>query len=308
MAESISEREDSDGCEVNTEETEEGSQNFFQNARDVPECAVCLQLCIHPVKLPCGHIFCYLCVKGVANQSKRCAMCRHELPPDFLDHPQLVHKDDLSEVTSFDDGQQWFYEGHNGWWQYDERTSWELETAHARGDKTCELLIAGFLYVVDFENMVQMRRNDPSRRRRVKRDAATIPKKGIAGLRIPSSDNRGRELADGQEVMGDAPTNLAMHVARSLDRSSLPSTQSLHDRQKRSSPTLVPPNNTPQTPHTPSTSSARSSPDVMLSELSLNQAMQGLQNLDLEGNNVSLVDDLTTLRTTDNANRANETH
>ena len=27
------------------------------------ECAVCLQTCLLPVKLPCGHIFCYLCVK-----------------------------------------------------------------------------------------------------------------------------------------------------------------------------------------------------------------------------------------------------
>lgn len=27
------------------------------------ECPVCLQTCIHPAKLPCGHIFCFLCVK-----------------------------------------------------------------------------------------------------------------------------------------------------------------------------------------------------------------------------------------------------
>ena len=27
------------------------------------DCPVCLQTCIHPVKLPCSHIFCYLCVK-----------------------------------------------------------------------------------------------------------------------------------------------------------------------------------------------------------------------------------------------------
>ena len=32
------------------------------------ECAVCLQTCIHPVQLPCRHIFCYLCVKGVSTQ------------------------------------------------------------------------------------------------------------------------------------------------------------------------------------------------------------------------------------------------
>ncbi len=30
------------------------------------ECAVCLQSCAYPVKLPeCGHIFCFLCIKGM---------------------------------------------------------------------------------------------------------------------------------------------------------------------------------------------------------------------------------------------------
>lgn len=65
-----------------------------------------------------------------------------------------------------------------GWWLYDERTSKELETCYKSGERTCELLIAGFLYVADLEAMLQMRRNDPSRRRRIKRDLASIPKKG----------------------------------------------------------------------------------------------------------------------------------
>lgn len=29
----------------------------------VIECPICLQTCIHPARLPCGHIFCFLCVK-----------------------------------------------------------------------------------------------------------------------------------------------------------------------------------------------------------------------------------------------------
>ena len=70
-----------------------------------------------------------------------------------------------------------------GWWQYDERTSRELEASYKAGDRTCELLIAGFLYIADFEAMVQMRRHEPLRRRHIKRDLATIPKKGIAGIK-----------------------------------------------------------------------------------------------------------------------------
>ena len=80
----------------------------------VIECAVCLQSCIHPVKLPCSHIFCFLCVKGVAFQSRRCAMCRQEIPADFLLHPQLIDRAQLEKETPLDDGYQWFYEGRNG--------------------------------------------------------------------------------------------------------------------------------------------------------------------------------------------------
>lgn len=78
----------------------------------------------------------------------------------------------------------WYYEGRNGWWQYDERTSRELEEAFAKGKKSTEMLIAGFLYVADLENMVQYRRNEHGRRRKIKRDVVDIPKKGVAGLRL----------------------------------------------------------------------------------------------------------------------------
>lgn len=78
----------------------------------------------------------------------------------------------------------WYYEGRNGWWQYDERTTCELEDAFAKGRKSTEMLIAGFLYVADLENMVQYRRNEHGRRRKIKRDIVDIPKKGVAGLRL----------------------------------------------------------------------------------------------------------------------------
>lgn len=148
------------------------------------DCAICLQTCVHPARLPCGHIFCFLCLKGIAHQSKRCAMCRQEIPADYLEHPDLVPSTSTATAQqSLEGGYQWFYEGHNGWWQYDERTSRELEAAYKAGDRTCELLIAGFLYIADFEAMVQMRRHEPARRRHIKRDLATVPKKGIAGIK-----------------------------------------------------------------------------------------------------------------------------
>ena len=51
---------------------------------------------------------------------------------------------------------RWFYEGRNGWWQYDERTSADLEAHYMTDAQSCELLIAGFLYTVDFTSMLQV--------------------------------------------------------------------------------------------------------------------------------------------------------
>lgn len=127
-------------------ETEESSESGV-------ECAVCLQISIYPVQLPCGHVFCFLCVKGFTSQSKRCAMCRREVPEDFLQNPELLPKVNLQAVTerAFEDEAgcwQWVYEGRNGWWLYDERTSHEIEKSFKKGDQRCELLIAGFLYII----------------------------------------------------------------------------------------------------------------------------------------------------------------
>ncbi|KRK05318.1 uncharacterized protein Dyak_GE22766, partial [Drosophila yakuba] len=60
----------------------------------------------------------------------------------------------------------------------------------------------GYVYFVDLEQLVQQRQNESTRCRRVKRDLATIPKKGVAGLRI-----------EGNQVTSDTifsrPTNTA---------------------------------------------------------------------------------------------------
>lgn len=78
------------------------------------ECAVCLQTCVFPAQLPCGHIFCFLCIKGIANQSKRCAMCRQEIPRDFLEHPKLLKCQSNKTEDVESEGYHWFYEGRNG--------------------------------------------------------------------------------------------------------------------------------------------------------------------------------------------------
>jgi len=207
-----------------SDEEDDKKQNVDQGLNEVPiECAVCLQTCVYPVQLPCKHIFCFLCVKGVTLQSKRCAMCRQEIPPDYLYHPDLLSQVQESETSSYEDGGQWFYEGRGGWWQYDQRTSVEIEAAMAREEERCELLIAGSLYIIDFEHMLQYRRNDPSRRRRIKRDQASGPKKGVAGLRLdvveePQEDEEEEETPDGDNDAEDAEADdPAVELAVALD-------------------------------------------------------------------------------------------
>lgn len=71
------------------------------------ECPVCLQPSIHPVKLHCGHIFCFLCVKGVAIQSKRCPMCRQEIAENYLDDPDLLFPLDATALRTDENSYVW---------------------------------------------------------------------------------------------------------------------------------------------------------------------------------------------------------
>ena len=128
-------------------------------------------------------------------------MCRREIPTSFLEHPTLVSVESQNESEPVEDveggaGQdqsdhKWYYQGRNGWWEYDARTAQELEHHHKKGDQHCELLIAGFLYSIDFENMLQCRRNEPHRKRQIKRDLPTnvTDRKGVAGIRSNVSQN-----------------------------------------------------------------------------------------------------------------------
>ena len=204
-----------------------------------------------------------MCVKGVANRSKRCALCRQVIPAEFFHAPKLIHLDELNDKskTIFDEGYQWFYEGRNGWWQYDERTSQELEIKYKKGDKIFELLIAGFLYVIDLENMRQYRRNDQTRRRRIRRDLQSIPDiKGIAGLKFDGNQSQ-RPNGDGDEdgtqtLTSSSGASMSSQTAGSQAQPisiTSPNDQvsALGDDTYLAPPA---PNNTPQTPQTPADS------------------------------------------------------
>ena len=162
------------------------------------ECPICLETLVYPCELTCGHVFCFLCIKGFVNtQNSRCALCRTEIPADYLNKPDLVldasgFENSSATATASAPLQPnsrhtthvWYYQGRNGWWQYDERTNDEIEKEFRQNPKSkFELLIAGLLYSIDLENGVQARADDPVKKRRIKRDLRNMSHtKGVAGI------------------------------------------------------------------------------------------------------------------------------
>ncbi|CAG0922704.1 unnamed protein product [Notodromas monacha] len=214
------------------------------------DCAVCLQSCVHPVKLPCGHHFCYLCVKGVALLSKKCAMCRQEIPWECLDNPELLREEEFIRSASETSAEKWYYEGRNGWWQYDDRTSAELENAFTKNEAVVEVLVAGFVYIVDLIQMTQCRKNGMGRVRSVKRDSGQIPNKiGVAGLRLrpggaPNNRRNNNRDADGGENPPPAPPVRNASMLADVDGASdnqLQDAVSTRFRQLRLESTTSPP-------------------------------------------------------------------
>ncbi len=86
----------------------------------------------------------------------------------------------------------WMYEAKSGgWWLYERRLSDEIEEAFNSNKDKLKVQISGFLYVVDFENMVQYRIEKPDRRRRIKRITTTEEDyKGIAGIPVGTCHRR----------------------------------------------------------------------------------------------------------------------
>lgn len=71
-----------------------------------------------------------------------------------------------------------------GWWKFEERLCKDLEEVKSLGMDKLETLICGTLYVIDLNALVQYNKDNPTRRRRIKRDLVTnVVVKGVAGIR-----------------------------------------------------------------------------------------------------------------------------
>lgn len=183
------------------DELSEGLEPLKVNTEASNICCICQDICVNPVQLPCSHVFCFLCIKGVAARSSHCALCRHKISPEVLDHPDVVNRGEIQSSIKESGESKWYYEAKNGgWWLYEQRTSDEIEKAFNDRKKTLRLQISGFYYIIDFESMVQYREEFPSRRRCIKRDRVNADViKGVAGITIREKEQDKEEQIRGRE-------------------------------------------------------------------------------------------------------------
>lgn len=178
-------------------------------------CCICQEPCVNPVELPCSHVFCYLCIKGVAARNSHCALCRHRITRQVLDNPSVVNKAEIkNNIKKSSKSEGWYYEARNGgWWLYEQRASAEIERAYRDSEKTVQLQISGFQYVVDLENMVQYREGMPNRRRQIKRDKISEDAvKGVAGIAIVGSDDNQERHEDEEEPTNSTSDSTHSHL------------------------------------------------------------------------------------------------
>nr|AHY82406.1 ring finger protein 146 [Schmidtea mediterranea] len=128
--------------------------------------------------MPCTHIFCYLCIKGVAARNRKCPLCRSDVKIEYLKNPKIIKQESSTNVNQY----KWYYEGVEGWWEYEIRSCDEIENAFNSGAIECDIDVSGYTYKIDFKNMLQYRIDRPNRKRTIKRDLSCNDRKGIAGI------------------------------------------------------------------------------------------------------------------------------
>jgi E3 ubiquitin-protein ligase RNF146 len=164
---------------------------------DETVCSICLDPPVHPVKLPCSHMYCYLCAKGLVlcdrfQVAPQCSLCRQDFQPSHLESSLVLQEAssalnntppiDVAAADQDYDIWQWFYQGNKGWWRFEERNNEDLEKSYLQGEQRFELLICGKLYTIDFVRMEQFQTQFPQRKRHIKRDLRSTSCKGVAGL------------------------------------------------------------------------------------------------------------------------------
>ena len=158
------------------------------------ECSICLQSLELKWTLPCGHSFCYLCLKGsIEADNEGCPICRGIIPDDVYEQAKMNDSSDLElENVNY----RWLYSGrNNGWWAYTNSHNRIIEAAYQEfqedsNSSSVSINICGREYAVNFSTMKQM--SPYGDQRNIKRlylqedlegfDEKSL--KGIAGIQV----------------------------------------------------------------------------------------------------------------------------
>ncbi|ETN76724.1 WWE domain protein [Necator americanus] len=171
---------------------------------DDEECPVCYQKMILPTTVPaCGHRFCFLCIKAVViiaqsadtalfvrTGPKRVNAAGDDGAPSSkktkekkidgespVEGPSIVQTDSGEEDKGEPDSEPqqvvqqrfyWLYKGRDGWWRFDPRLEKDIEAGRAVTPESTEIIICGYTYVLDFDQMVQYRKEFPRKTREIK--------------------------------------------------------------------------------------------------------------------------------------------
>lgn len=147
------------------------------------ECPICwIDPPVNAIKLTCGHIFCFLCIKSSTIANNSCPYCRADIRLD-LDFGYINVIGGMVIPEAHQDGCYWMYEGKKGWWFYDAETNSLLEQSYIEGIDSMERLIAGRVYVISLTNMNQFLKQEPSRSRQIRRAIPNDSMQGVAGIR-----------------------------------------------------------------------------------------------------------------------------
>lgn len=189
--------------------------------QDEEVCKICRDTLNLPIKLSCGHVYCFFCIKQAYEVVKECPYCRTTILSQEIYAPyMLVTASDgagntdngsVTDSTSNTEGAStskwvWLYESKDDrWWRYDPKTCEALERAYQdhianiylRDEDEEEMppLIFTFYigntnYCVDFDLMIQYQTHNPGLKRKIKRigsdgdNIITATIKGVAGIRV----------------------------------------------------------------------------------------------------------------------------
>jgi hypothetical protein len=175
------------------------------------KCTICLGKLNLPVKLKCGHSFCFLCLKstkpGAVAGKTNCALCRKQIDIDInkLSLADIAVQDDVicldDQVMNTYPKTVWLYSSNDvtSWWYYDNETNKLIEELYGKfTNKTADdfkIHIGAREYELDFETMLQVLGSDETKKRAIKRLEMTDEKqeellrqqykvRGIAGVRF----------------------------------------------------------------------------------------------------------------------------